>query len=105
MGPVLRHQHAAGTERALRRQHLLGRPAQLLLLARPGEARHWRALHPAAALLRRPRGRALWRFRTRALPEPRPRLTGPSLKPFDWRHDMYRNDEVTVPALREALIG
>ena len=24
MGPVLRHQHAAGTERARRRQHLLG---------------------------------------------------------------------------------
>src|ERR1700757_2707552 len=100
MGLVFRHQHTAGTERALRRQHLLGGPAQLLLLARPSEARHRRALHSGLALLRRPRGRALRRFRTRALPEPRPRLTGPSLKPFDWRRYMYRNDEVTVPTLR-----
>src|SRR6266403_4476809 len=67
MGPVFRHQHAAGTERALRRQHLLGRPAQLLLLARPGEARHWRALHPDPALLRRAGRRALRRVRARPL--------------------------------------
>jgi len=45
-GAVFRHQHAAGTEWALRRQHLLGKSAQLLLLARPGEESHRRALHP-----------------------------------------------------------
>src|SRR5258705_20877 len=67
MGLVFRHQHAAGTEWALRRQHLLGRSAQLLLLARPGEARHRRALHPGLALLRRAGRRALRRVRARPL--------------------------------------
>jgi hypothetical protein len=36
-GPVLGHQYPAGAERARRRQHLVGRPAQLLLLARSAE--------------------------------------------------------------------
>lgn len=62
--PVLRYQHAAGTEWALRRQHLLGRTAQLL--ARPGEARHRRALLPGLALLRRVGRRAVRRFRARS---------------------------------------
>src|ERR1700730_1804402 len=67
MGPVFRHQHAAGTEWALRRQHLLGRSAQLLFLARPDQARHRRALHPDLALLRRAGRRALRRVRARPL--------------------------------------
>jgi len=33
VGPVFRHQRAAGSEWAQRRKHLLGGPAQLLLLA------------------------------------------------------------------------
>src|ERR1700732_1906502 len=93
MGPALRQQHAAGTERALRRQQLLGRPAQLLLLARPGEARHWRALHPDPALLRRAGRRALRRIRARPLCPARLSLRDPH-QTF-WRTIMYAITGIT----------